>query len=627
MRPARYDHTRVFVELHLHGGRVITINGKNPDVGAVVSCSTNKTFGEAAGSFTIGVKRIQGLQPSWLSQVDDPEDVWVRIVWVVNGVQTECMWGLTESFSENVTRGSKGERVETVTITGKDFGKVFEKTILMINIYEQGGVLPTVPLYSAVAERLIGSPDEIVRTLIDAWVGNNGINDRQWILPSSIMGGDARYFYDWCRYDAISRDLRGRTFAPTLLSTDRQSASLWDTMQEYSNGVLNEMWCDLVPISPSGAPYRRDQRLRPAIIMRERPFPTIKSRARWDGLPTHTLEPEDIQNRNIVSDGADRFNYWQLEAQGLGGAGFSTAALIQQATTRPPGQPGNVPIYDLDSIRKHGFRRFMQGTRYLPANEGAEGGGAVWLAVAAIWQRIVHDWYVTAPLQYTGSIKTSRLRPEIRLGDRLFENRRADGTQTDDDWTSWEYYIEGVAHSYAYPNAGETTLTVTRGQPRNANFLAAQYQKYTGLDISTLNEDEADAAAFTAVDAETSAFEGAGPVGADSGLAVAPETGPTGSRAADGSGPDSPIDGATIVSTPDPSEEAGMTDADFAPSGSPVPNADDPLAGILGITADDLSGLDNLDGGSPAPAPSLPPRDRRGHGSGGSRRGRRGGSS
>jgi len=607
---ARYEHTRVYAELRLRSGRVIVLDGRG-NAGNILAATTSKGFGGAAGTWSLTVKRRFGLQPSILSQVDDPEDIWVYIAWFVNGQRTDGMWGLTDSFTENVTRGPKGERVETVTISGQDHGKVFEKTPLFINIYEAGGaVLPVVPLYSAVAERLIGRPDEIVRTLIDAWVGNNGVNDKQWILPNGVGpagSGGTRYFYDWCRYDTISRDLRGRTFAPTLLSTDRESVSLWDVLQEYCNGVLNEMWCDLAPASSSDSTDRSSQRLRPAIFVRERPFPTIKSRARWDALPTHTIEPGDVAKRNIVADGTTRFNYWQLETVGLGGAGFSTSALIQQATTRPPGQPGNTPIFDLDSIRKHGIRKYMQTTRYLPANESAEGGGAIWLSVASVWMRIIHDWYVIAPLQYTGTIEMSYLRPEIRLGDRIYENRLPEGTALDEgSWAEWEYYVEGVQHSYNYPNDGRTVLTLTRGQPRGRDFLTDQYRRYAGIDLSTLPGDAEQEIIELPVATETADTSGAGDplVGTGNDL-TATSPGSTGQRAGDAGGADAPIDGgATVVSTPDPAEEEGITDIELGGLGVVDEQPTDETTDI------ELGGLGVVENTTPPRAP--PSRDRRG---------------
>lgn len=495
------------------------------------------------------VKRAPG-QGSWLSEIEDPEDNWVRIVWLSNGAYVDGMWGLTDSFTESVTIDSEGNRVEIITITGSDHGKVPAKTPLFINIHERGGALPMIPLYLATADKLQGSPDQIVRTLLDAWVGNTGaaVNDKQWILPKSISGDTAGFFYDWCRWDTISSGLRGETFAPSLLSPDRAGSTLWDTIQEYGNGILNEMWWDLVPYSASD---NRLDRMRPGFIMRERPFPTIRSRERWDAIPSHTLELGDVKNRVLVSDGSSRCNYWEMIILTLSGSSFSTRAIVQQIGGFRVGQPGNVPIYDLDSIRKHGLRKHTDSTRYLPMNDRSASANTVapWLQVAVTWQRIIHDWFVTAPKQLTGTIETTYLRPEIRIGTRLKE-RRFDGS-------TWEYYVEGVSHHYAYPSEGSTTLTVTRGQPETANYLQQQYEKYAGLDITTLGSDEVATVTDPVTEALQGAESGSGntPSNVSNGDALAMEASSSSTAFIDSQ--------SGLVTPPSTFEDAPITDADF----------------------------------------------------------------
>lgn len=588
----RFEHTRVVARFYLHD-RTIVVDGANADVGSIIACTTSKAFGAPEGTWTMTVKRIPGAQPSWLTQVPDPEDVWVLIQWIVNGVVYDGMWGLTNSWTETVTRSENGARTETVTITGSDHGKCFSHTPLFINIHEQNGALPVYPLYLAVAERLRGTPTEIVRTLIDAWLGNQvegspaPVNDKQWLLPSGVLGGtgEGRFFYEFCRFDTMS-ETRGETFAPSLLSPDREGATLWDTLQEYMNGALNEMWTDLGP-APDTSPDETTG-LRPCLFMRERPFPTIRSRARWDALPRRVLTPRDVRNRTIVSDGAQRFNYWEMTIEGLSGTTFDTRANIQQITGIRPGQPGNVPIYDLDSIRKHGLRRHTESTRYLPTATRAEGVDTVapWLQVAAVWQRIIHDWFVISPLQYTGTITTSYLIPTIRIGDVLREER-ADGT-------TWEYYVEGVSHTYTYPREGVTTVTLTRGQPLDADYLSEHYARIAGLDVSTLSDEEVVVAVSPTAAIEEGAAAGASGV-------VEPPT-PDAALAAATSAPvnrvvlEEPFFITGVITPPDEAENAPITDADLE-AGLPVDPFDDPLAGIEGIDAPDLEGLDGL--GSP----------------------------
>lgn len=486
--------TRARATFYGADGRMFVIDGSNPGVGGIVSCETGKTFGGAAGSFSLTIKRIPGKQPSFLTHFDDPEDIYVHIEWLVNGRRYDGMWGLTDSMSEDTSRSEDGTRVEMIKVNGQDLGKALAKMSLFVNVFDTGkrmgarsAALPMIPVYSAVQDKLIGSPDQIVRALLTAWLGNNGVADKQWVLPPKLQpAAGGKFLYDWLDYTKISQGLRGEAFAPEMLSVEGQSRTLWDTLQEYSNPALNEMWFDLA-IDPNARDANRHEKMRPALFLRERPFPTIKSSERWNALPTHHLRLQDISKRTIVSDGAERFNYWTLHAQGSNADDFAIQALIQQQSGVEVGNPGNAPIYDLDSIRKHGLRRYEQATRYVPVNfsiEAPKDGASSfdWLSVSRTWLRIIHDWYVIAPLQYTGTIVTSRVFPEIRIGSRLIEERYGEGP--------WEYYVEGVEHSYSYPGAGTTTLTLTRGQPVGADFLFTQYQKYAGVDVSSLSDVE-----------------------------------------------------------------------------------------------------------------------------------------
>src|SRR5262249_25728107 len=148
-----------------------------------------------------------------------------------------------------------------------------------------------------------------------------------------------------------------------------------DTLQEYQNGLLNEMWIDYRPfqqeIAPRGGDPAPGQNFLPTLVLRERQFPTFEGgRRNWEALPTWDLGVADERNLSFVKGNpAERFNYWMIEGQGLGGDRYETIAYIQESAARSRGEPGSVPIYNLDSIRRHGFRKWQMATRFLPFAE------------------------------------------------------------------------------------------------------------------------------------------------------------------------------------------------------------------------------------------------------------------
>jgi hypothetical protein len=455
-----YRSTRVIASFHsdegFDGAVDSTFDAKPDDQPFhIVSLSTHKSFGGSPGTWALTVKTRANVDLLRLWQ--DPEDVWVRIVVVKNGVPNEVMLGLVSTITEDLTRGDQGQRSLTYTIQGLDFHKVLTQTQLYINIHENAGALPIIPLYNAMAENLIGAPNETLENIMWGWLGNNGVADKQWRMPGSLGGG---YFFDLLTLDF--QECRGKIYDPALYNPDQwMGRSLWDTLEEYSNGLLNELY------TQSGfedVPYEVAQLPDPHLTLRERPFPTTdKGRSDWEDVRTHELKAGDVHGRNI-SRGApeSRFNYWLLEADGLIGDGLGVQLEIQQAAEVGRGQPGSAPIYNLDDIRKHGFRRFSQRSRYFPFREEIE-----WLHHSAKWLKMLHDWYVVVPYELAGSLDTTSIFPRIRIGQRVTEKRK--------DGVDVTYYVEGVSHTWQYPGPGQTTLNVTRGEYGDEDLLEVAY--------------------------------------------------------------------------------------------------------------------------------------------------------
>lgn len=71
------------------------------------------------------------------------------------------------------------------------------------------------------------------------------------------------------------------------------------------------------------------------------------------------------------------------------------------------------------------------------------------------WALLQDHWY-QHNLEYLSGRITMRLAPEIRVGYRLDLLER-----------NMSFYVEGVNHTWQYPDKPQTTLMVTRGQPNN----------------------------------------------------------------------------------------------------------------------------------------------------------------
>lgn len=476
-------HTRALVEFHSdqhpNKEKIVIGSGTGPDarLGHLVSVQTRKGFDSVAGTFAITIKKPVALQtPSTLHIWTEPEDVWVKIYWIVEGQQFHVMTGLIDSVNERSMRQPDGKRVEIVTIQGRDVGKIFESVETWTNIYAlQDGNRTTLRGIGAALDllkgKLAGTPAKFIRTLIEVWIGNNGLAEHQWQAPNSIGYNS---FFEMLSLANLQQmdDGNGRLFDPTLLARvlpPNSGGKLWDMLSDYSNDILNEMWVDL------NAEENSEADLLPAIFLRERPFPTrLSGRDKWNSIRIHHLNREDVQNRSVSKGGsAQLFNFWLLSIDGSV-IGMDERALIQSAKIDGvvQGKPGSIPIWNPTSIMKHGIRKWERSTKFLNFLEKT-----AWFQVAANWLRRIHDWYSVAPMQVSGTLDLTRLFPEIRIGQRVLE-RRSEG--------DLEFYVEGVEHRWSYPNAGKTMLTVTRGEYISGfPLLAVVYEELENREVLT----------------------------------------------------------------------------------------------------------------------------------------------
>lgn len=481
-------HTRVGVEFFTDSDNGFSGRIDESDLPFLLtSASVKKAFGNASGEFTLSFKPTdpyEDLRDLW----KEPEDVWVKIVFIVNGFVYESMFGLVDNVREETIREDQGARPQTFEVVGRDFGKVLETTELFINIFERDGALTAIiPMYDSLQQNLQGAPHDFILALMEAWVGNNGLSDAQWKLPSNLYGGIS--FFDTVNLSTVSRKTKGHMQDPTILQPDQNRRKLWDAMQEYSNGVLNELFFDLGPNPAQLGGFHKHpvhqgeflspiyptsvQNLAPCLYLRERPFPEKGDRSRWDALPTFDLKRGDIQKRHISKGGAQaRFNFWMLEGQSLQAKGIEQFALVQERAEN--GKPGGFPIYDVESIRKHGLRRFHQGTRFIPLVD-EEVGPKAYIELTK-WLQKVHDWYVPGPRHQSGSITTTYAMPWVRIGQRVREflnnGRRV------------IFYVEGVEHRYNYPNNGMSSFQLTRGEFEDEDLLQEIYDEINQESVS-----------------------------------------------------------------------------------------------------------------------------------------------
>jgi len=171
-------------------------------------------------------------------------------------------------------------------------------------------------------------------------------------------------------------------------------------------------------------------------------------------LDVLTIENSDVISESLGRSDEDTFNVMQLTPQSITNASDQYRSVLTNFS----------PILNQVSIARHGLRVWEGTTQFANYSSDLQChkvGGAIDNAQIrrnlVRWSLLMDHWY-QHNIEYLSGTITLRGMPEIRVGYRL-------------DWKgrNESYYVEGVSHSWQYPNALQTTVSVARGQ-RNDPF-------------------------------------------------------------------------------------------------------------------------------------------------------------
>lgn len=311
-----------------------------------------------------------------------------------------------------------------------------------------------------------------------------------------------------------------------------QQGTLWSIINSYSNNIVNELFCDLRPLGADFKEYAlqaggysrvpdehgvnantgQEQgdfavssnavRFVPAMVMREYPFSTIDDidafkisvlrktvgRVRFGsifaqgvnvpGRQILSIEPlneslkelyKDPRNKNEAIKHLDVavISVQDIIAEDIGRSDGDVVNLIELYSDGFFGKHMKFltqdaqPIANPISIVRHGLRVSTYNTRFARFSKkhknfnGVDNFGTRRKLIR--WALMLDHWY-QHNIEYLNGNITCRAFPEIRVGYRLDIAERRES-----------YYVEGVTHSWQYPEPMTTSLTLSRGQ-RNDPF-------------------------------------------------------------------------------------------------------------------------------------------------------------
>jgi hypothetical protein len=413
---------------------------------SVISVNTNEQLGAPSGSWSVTLKEgkrhyVRGLFDELV------DDDWVDISFYRFGKRWHVMRGLIDDVRRVQQAGLGKATSRTWTVSGRSFGSIWEKTPIWFNVWSDENVSGAVSskVFSSI-ENVLGTPPEVVEGFLFGFLRELGsVGRATWAMPKGMPNVGSRFI------DSFEANYLGYPNVPRLIAISPNwlcpQGNLWALAKEWSDPMFNEL---LLGLYAKGS-ARPDFELEPGkelqtnnskmyVILRERPFPTLTAGrgSPWFSLPTWVIPRQMVVTDSLGKSGMERYNAY-----------FVAPQLVQEVL-QEAGIEGSQPLWDPDDILRHGLRRLDISTKYTSPEADLAGLSSA--------QRLkVRDWYCLNPYLLNGSLEIAIGIPSIRPGVRL----RVAGAQTKDDDIT--FYVESIAHNWAFGAGIKTSLGVTRG--------------------------------------------------------------------------------------------------------------------------------------------------------------------
>lgn len=460
----RYVDTSFEATFFLHNGNQLDVlaTAEHTRTGKpssdIVAASTTKHLAQPVGEWSLTLvprelDYFKELSPGeWCEIRGDNGDG--------NGMRT-LMYGPIRDIQRDRSIDARSGAPQTlVQMSGKDFALPFVNTepLYDARLAEDPG-LSQFSLAAAVTGlgNIIGHPPTIVTSIIDIYLSAL----EQWHDPrtGSTFGLFEDNFFDYVAADVET--LGKATFEPINLSS-----SLWQTLQQWANLSVNEMFVDYRP--PIGDPGDLTN-VVPAFVLRQQPLWGTA----WDNLPVLTVTRDEVTSEKLKKS-ADDVRNWIRAVDEPRVTGTNIAVYANK-----------IGMLNPESIKKFGFQRHEMTTPFIFPDEDQERPQSQ-IDLVAAHSALQALWHHSNELLQSGTFATY-FRPEARVGYRLdLENVGEPMMQ---------FYIESVTHTFQYPGVSQTVLGVTRGRfSDDATFTAdinALVDNGTLLDISDTVEQSA----------------------------------------------------------------------------------------------------------------------------------------
>lgn len=174
----------------------------------------------------------------------------------------------------------------------------------------------------------------------------------------------------------------------------------------------------------------------------------------WQGLPAFDLQGSSPVISNAMFNESEVHNFYTINPLWLSGQnGQSNSNLAQFIFNY-------AVVVDDASINRYGYRPMMGNISWFADVAGgfAQSGKVNLTQVMSTILARFCGYYEATPLMATAGVQTW-LRPDIQIGCKFSYAPFKDGAL-------WDFYIEGVEHTYTFGGPSKTVLSLTRGLPK-----------------------------------------------------------------------------------------------------------------------------------------------------------------
>lgn len=377
--------------------------------------------------------------------------------------------GFIERISVKSELNEKGAFDVVYELSGRDFGVVYEDTVIWHNLFQFDRSL----LDKARAEIPVNTSNKIseaIEVVHDLFYNPLGLGfrngrdatsltsiTRQWLLPNQLLRdlGIRSLSSDGTFWGSIPdiKNPEGSFYGiqPTTMGfmqteiTDFLSGSAWDKLNQIAVRQFHELFLET---TDEGKPKFNFRPIPWAIDKKDYPLAGSNIQLYKD-VPTINVPAEDFVNFEVGEDNHNRYNSFLVTTQ--------STIFQQQDNISTIG--GLFPLNQSPSIQRYGFRPMHVTVPALTSNELLKNGVAnTKLLIEYNW--VLYDYWNLSVFSETGEAELIG-RNDVKLGKCLEPGANVPYI------SGRRYYIEGYVDNFMVDENGATmwtqNVTLTRG--------------------------------------------------------------------------------------------------------------------------------------------------------------------